>query len=62
VVQELADRIGIIDRGRLIGCGTLQGLREQAAVDGSLEEVFLKMTEETEESGVRSQGSGVSKE
>jgi ABC-2 type transport system ATP-binding protein len=46
VVEELADRIGIIDHGRLIGCGTLAALRSQSAVDGSLEEVFLKMTEE----------------
>jgi ABC-2 type transport system ATP-binding protein len=46
VVEELADRIGIIDRGRLIGCGTLTALRMQSASDGSLEDVFLKMTEE----------------
>src|SRR5205807_4795734 len=46
VVEELADRIGIIEHGRLIGCGTLASLRGQSAVDGSLEEVFLKMTEE----------------
>src|SRR5205807_6795192 len=45
VVQELADRIAIVDHGRLISCGTLGALRTQAAVDGSLEEVFLKMTE-----------------
>src|SRR5215510_4627750 len=46
VVEQLADRIGIIDRGRLIGCGTLAALRAQSAIDGSLEDVFLKMTEE----------------
>ena len=45
VVQELADRIAIVDHGRLIGCGTLGALRTQAAVDGSLEDVFLKLTE-----------------
>lgn len=45
VVQELADRIAIVDHGRLISCGTLETLRTQAAVDGSLEEVFLKLTE-----------------
>jgi ABC-2 type transport system ATP-binding protein len=45
VVQELADRIAIVDRGRLIGCGTLEALRRQAAVDGSLEDVFLKLTD-----------------
>jgi ABC-2 type transport system ATP-binding protein len=45
VVEELADRIAIVDHGQLISCGTLAALRTQAAVDGSLEEVFLKMTE-----------------
>jgi ABC-2 type transport system ATP-binding protein len=48
VVQELADRIAIVDRGRLIGCGSLESLRNQAALDGSLEDVFLKLTEEEE--------------
>jgi ABC-2 type transport system ATP-binding protein len=48
VAQELADRIGIVDRGRLITCGTLEMLRKQAALDGSLEDVFLKLTEEAE--------------
>src|SRR5438132_7676269 len=46
IAQELADRIGVVALGRLIGCGTLDTLRKQAASDGSLEEVFLKLTEE----------------
>ena len=46
IAQELADRIGIVDHGRLITCGTLAALRKQAALDGSLEDVFLKLTEE----------------
>ena len=46
IAQELADRIGIVDHGRLITCGTLESLRKQAALDGSLEDVFLKLTEE----------------
>jgi ABC-2 type transport system ATP-binding protein len=48
IAQELAARIGVVASGRLIGCGTLETLRKQAAVDGSLEEVFLKLTEEPE--------------
>src|SRR5262249_15781995 len=32
IAQELADRIGIVDHGRLIGCGTLETLRKQAAL------------------------------
>jgi ABC-2 type transport system ATP-binding protein len=46
IAQELADRIGIVERGRLIGCGTLAALRKQASLDGSLEDVFLKLTDE----------------
>lgn len=46
VAQELADRIGIVQRGRLVGLGTLDTLRKQAAVDGSLEEVFLTLVKE----------------
>src|SRR5213080_2007316 len=43
VVEELADRIGVIHHGRLIACGTLGALRNQASVDGSLEQVFLTL-------------------
>ena len=46
IVEQLADRIGIIDRGKLIGCGTLATLRAQASMHGSLEDVFLKLTQE----------------
>lgn len=49
IAQELADRIGVIGQGRLIGCGDLDTLRKQAALDGNLEEVFLKLTEEPEQ-------------
>jgi ABC-2 type transport system ATP-binding protein len=53
VVQELADRIGIVEHGRLISCGTLDTLRKQASLDGSLEDVFLKLTEEAQEESQR---------
>lgn len=46
VAEKLADRIGIVAHGRLICCGTLESLRAQAAYDGSLEDVFLILTEE----------------
>jgi ABC-2 type transport system ATP-binding protein len=52
IAQELADRIGIVDRGRLIGCGTLADLRKQTKLDGSLEDVFLKLTAETAAEGI----------
>ncbi len=47
IAQELAERIGVVAQGKLIGCGTLDTLRRQAALDGSLEDVFLKLTEES---------------
>ena len=46
IVEQLADRIGIIDHGKLISCGTLESLREQAKMVGSLEDVFLQLTQE----------------
>jgi ABC-2 type transport system ATP-binding protein len=46
IAQELADRIGIIDHGRLLSCGTMDDLRKQAARDGTLEDLFMKITEE----------------
>jgi ABC-2 type transport system ATP-binding protein len=46
IAQELADRIGVVANGRLIGCGTLDTLRKQTESNGSLEDVFLKLTEE----------------
>ena len=46
IAQELADRIGIIDHGKLLGLGTMTDLRKLASMDGSLEDLFLKITEE----------------
>lgn len=46
IAQELADRIGIIDHGRMLACGTMDDMRKLAARDGSLEDLFLKITEE----------------
>jgi ABC-2 type transport system ATP-binding protein len=46
IVEQLADRIGIIDHGKLIGCGTFETLRDQAKMVGSLEDVFLTLTHE----------------
>ena len=51
IAQELADRIGIVHCGRLISCGTLDMLRKQAALDGSLEDVFLELTKEANTNG-----------
>ena len=56
VAQELANRIGIVEGGRLISCGPLDALRRQAALDGSLEEVFLKLTQEAAAENGRPKG------
>ena len=44
VAERMAERIGIIDKGRLIAEGTLDDLRHQAGRAGStLEDVFLDL-------------------
>ncbi len=49
VAEELADRIGIIDRGRLIFLGTLGELqRELSLQNTSLERLFLRLTAESD--------------
>ncbi|HWI61496.1 MAG TPA: ABC transporter ATP-binding protein [Symbiobacteriaceae bacterium] len=52
MVEELADRMVMISRGRLVAEGTLAQLRESAAAAGhvSLEEMFLKLTGTAEQS------------
>ena len=49
VAERLCHRVGIIDHGKLIACGTLDDLKRQAAFGRSegktLEELFLELTE-----------------
>jgi ABC-2 type transport system ATP-binding protein len=44
VAEELADRIGIIDRGALVFLGTVEELRAATRKSGALEEMFLELT------------------
>lgn len=46
VAEELADRVGIINEGQLIACGTVEDLRQQAGSHASerLESIFLSLT------------------
>jgi ABC-2 type transport system ATP-binding protein len=47
IAEQLADHLGIINHGRLIALGTLRELHQKAALDGRLEDVFLRLTEES---------------
>ena len=44
IAEAVADRIGIIDRGRLIAVGRLDELADQVRHRGSLEDIFLQLT------------------
>ncbi|TXT60180.1 MAG: putative ABC transporter ATP-binding protein YbhF [Promethearchaeota archaeon] len=47
IAQELCDRIAIINKGKLVGIGTIEELQEQAdKLGASLEDVFLRLTEQ----------------
>ncbi|MHA2392837.1 MAG: ABC transporter ATP-binding protein [Promethearchaeota archaeon] len=47
IAQDLCDRIGIINKGKIVGIGTIEELRQQAdKVGASLEDVFLRLTEQ----------------
>ena len=47
IAQELCDRIGIINKGKMVGIGTIEELRSQANQMGAnLEDIFLRLTEQ----------------
>jgi len=46
VAERLCDRIGIINRGRLVAIGTMDELRQQATGESTLEQIFLELTRE----------------
>lgn len=45
VVERVCDRMAILDRGRLVGLGSLEELRQTAGEQGSLEQVFSSLTQ-----------------
>jgi ABC-2 type transport system ATP-binding protein len=51
VAEELADRIGIIQGGRLVALGSARELRELSGQDGPLEKTFLTLTKMNGEGG-----------
>jgi ABC-2 type transport system ATP-binding protein len=46
MAEKVCTRVGIVHRGVLVATGTLAELRERVHQNASLEEVFLKVTEE----------------
>jgi len=54
LAEELANRIGLIRNGQLIFLGTLSEMRTQTQKDGSLEQLFLKLTDEQQKEDTRS--------
>jgi ABC-2 type transport system ATP-binding protein len=46
MAEKVCTRVGIIHRGELVATGTLAELRERVDQNASLEEVFLKVTDE----------------
>ena len=45
VAEKLCDRVGIINKGKLIFVGTVKELKNKFAEDGTLEQLFLEITE-----------------
>ncbi len=46
VAQEVCEEIAIIQAGKIIARGTADELSRQAGMDGSLEQIFLRLTED----------------
>ncbi|HYE30395.1 MAG TPA: ABC transporter ATP-binding protein [Methylomirabilota bacterium] len=44
VAEEMADRIGIIHKGKFVAVGTAEEIRGQSGIGGALEKTFLALT------------------
>ncbi len=49
VAERLCDRVGIINKGKLLFVGTFEEMRQKFKENTSLEELFLEITEKEEE-------------
>lgn len=45
VAEKVCDRVAVINKGKIIFCGTLEEMKEHFKSSESLEEMFLEMTE-----------------
>lgn len=48
VAEKICDRVAVIDSGKILFTGDLNEMRENFGKDGSLEEIFLEMTDHEE--------------
>ncbi len=44
IAEGMCDRIGIMQRGELVACGTMDDLRSSSGTDDALEDIFLRLT------------------
>ncbi|MBL0937256.1 MAG: ABC transporter ATP-binding protein [Gemmatimonadaceae bacterium] len=44
IAEGMCDRIGIMQRGELVACGTMHELRTSSGTDDALEDIFLRLT------------------
>ncbi len=52
IAERMCDRIGIINRGKLVAVGTLEELRSGAVGGASLEDIFLDLTGGAEDAAI----------
>ena len=45
VAEKLCNKIAVIDKGKIVYCGTVEELKEKSKKNSSLEEAFLKIVE-----------------
>lgn len=45
VAEKICDRVAIVNKGKILFCGTLEEIRDHFKQDESLEKMFLEMTE-----------------
>lgn len=48
VAEKICDRVGIINKGKLMFFGTIQALKEKVSENEGLEKIFLEMTNDEE--------------
>jgi ABC-2 type transport system ATP-binding protein len=51
VAEKICDRVAVIDRGRILYCGTIGDMQNQFRKNGSLESMFLELIGQAEMAG-----------